>query len=323
MRNKRGEFEFSFAWIFAILAGVFIVSLAIYGVIKFTNISKTEINAQTTMSIAVLTNPLESSFESAKRSMILTNAETRIYTSCSSLETISSKFGKQIIRTSEKTYNKWSEEEGFEQDFQNKYMFSKDPIEGNKFYVFSKPFEMPFKIADLIYITSTRDKYCFVNPTEDIEDELEDLIGENPSENENFFLANRERDCPEVSTTICFRTSETSCDISVSNTYVQKSDGRVYYIGDSLMYAAIFSDKEEYECQLKRLMNRAEQLFEIYQDKSNFVLQETGCNSELDFQLIQMLNLIKGFESSEDVSTIMVLAQEMENINENAKCKLW
>jgi hypothetical protein len=46
------------------------------------------------------------------------------------------------------------------------------------FYVFSTPFEMPFKIADLIYITSTKDKYCFISPPEDIEEELEGLIGE-------------------------------------------------------------------------------------------------------------------------------------------------
>ena len=37
---------------------------------------------------------------------------------------------------------------------------------------------MPFKIADLIYITSTNDKYCFVDAPDDIEDEIKDLIGD-------------------------------------------------------------------------------------------------------------------------------------------------
>ena len=43
----------------------------------------------------------------------------------------------------------------------------------------------------------------------------------------------------------------------------KKDNGRMYYEGDALMYAAIFSEKEDYECQLDRLMNRAEQLFKI------------------------------------------------------------
>jgi hypothetical protein len=107
MKNKRGDFEFSFAWIFAIIAGIFILGIAIYGVIKFMDISKTEIDAKTAMSIGVLINPLESSFESAKRSVIVTHGDTRIYTDCSNLST----FGKQIIRTSKKTYDQWGEDE--------------------------------------------------------------------------------------------------------------------------------------------------------------------------------------------------------------------
>lgn len=103
IKNKKGAFEFSFAWVFAIIAGMFILFLAIYGVTKFTNLEKTSTNAQSAMDIGILTNPLESSFETEKRSMITTPSETRIYTSCSN----TSSFGKQIIRTSEKTYNQW------------------------------------------------------------------------------------------------------------------------------------------------------------------------------------------------------------------------
>ncbi|MCX6750773.1 MAG: hypothetical protein NTZ83_04910, partial [Candidatus Pacearchaeota archaeon] len=322
----RGDFQFQFAWIFAILAGMFILFLAIYGVIKFVNIQKTSIGAQTAMSIGVLINPLESGFESEKRDIIDAHAETRIYTDCSN----TSIFGKQIIRTSEKSYKKWGEEL-VNVSFQNRYIFSKNPVEGRTFYLFSKPLEFPFKVADLVYLTSTQDKYCFINPPDDIEDQINDLRGdeeEEVSENENFFLADRKSECPTGSTTICFHGEK--CDATVSTNpiskYVQKRSERMYYEGDALMYAAIFSSKEDYECQLDRLMNRTEQLFEIYSDKAKFILQETGCNTELDVELMQMLALIKGFEESWDLPVIYSLAEDMGEKNDNAGyegCKLW
>jgi len=252
--------------------------------------------------------------------MIITGAETRIYTNCSN----ASIFGKQILRTSEKSYDKWGEG-SVDATFQNKYIFSNDPVEGKKFYAFSKPLEFPFKVADLIYLTSTTDKYCFINPPNDIRDEINDLRGEDVSKDENFFVTTKKIDCPAVSTSICF-SGETGCDVSVRrnwNTLQKKGQRPVYFQGDALMYAAIFSNRDDYECQLDRLMNRTEQLFEIYSDKSKFVLNKTGCNSELDVQFIQMLTLIKGFQDSNDLSTIYDLAEQMGNINEYAECKLW
>lgn len=323
MINKKGALEFSFAWIFAIVAGVFILILAIYGVIKFINLSQTEIGAESAKEIGVLTNPLESVFESAKRSMITTGSEIRIYTGCSN----TSVFGKQIIGTSGKNYEQWGDM--VDVSFQNRYVFSKNPVEGKSFYMFSKPLEIPFKVADLIYLTSTRDKYCFINPPDDIEDEIEDLTGkelsteESESKYENFFIADRKRECPDGSITVCFGGSERDCDTYVFGDYVQKSNGRMYYEEDALMYAAIFSDKEDYECQLDRLVNRAEQLFELYREKSAFVLHETGCNSELDVELMQMLSLLKGFEDSQDFYLIYILAEEIDKKNEYAECKLW
>src|SRR3989344_2803023 len=42
----------------------------------------------------------------------------------------------------------------------------------NKFYIFSKPFEFPFKVSDLIYLTSENEKYCFDNAPENIAEEI-------------------------------------------------------------------------------------------------------------------------------------------------------
>ena len=49
IKNKKGDFEFSFAWIFAIIAGVFILILSNIWCYKIYEFQKHEINAQTAM----------------------------------------------------------------------------------------------------------------------------------------------------------------------------------------------------------------------------------------------------------------------------------
>ena len=315
VKNKRGALEFSFAWIFAIIAGMFILFLAIYGVTKFMNIERSSQDAQTAMDIGTLTNPLESSFETGKRIMISTSVETRIYTGCKN----NTFFGKQTIRTSQKTYNEWSNE-GVNVGFPNKYIFSENPAEGRNFYLFSKPFELPFKIADLMYLISTEDKYCFKDSPDNIEEEIEDLIGENPSENENFFTEN----CPSESINVCFKGgSKCDIDVNTNSKYVEKKGEIMSYEGDALMYAAIFSNKDDYECQLDRLMKRTEQLSEIYKDKSKFVFEKTGCDSGLDVELIQLISLVRNFENSEDIDIIYNFAEDIAIQNNYGRCRLW
>lgn len=318
IKNRRGNFQFSFGWIFAIIAGVIIVFLAIYGVTKFMNLEKSSVNAQTATDIGVLTNPLESSFETVKRAMISTPAETRIYTNCSN----ASNFGRQIVRTSVKSYNQWSEE-GINVYFQNKFIFSENPVEGKNFYVFSKPFEFPFKVSDLIYLTSTKDKYCFIDAPRDIEKEIELIRGEPASKNENLFIETSTSPCHSGSINVCFRTRYSYCDIFVYPKYVEKDSGRMYYEGDALMYAAIFSEKDIYECELDRLMKRTGQLYEIYKDKSKFLLEETGCPQEFYGDLMVVESLINSFESSEDLQYIYSLSETMDIQNKYAECKLW
>jgi hypothetical protein len=315
IKNKEGALEFSFTWIFAIIAGMLILFLAIYGVSKFMSISESSQSTQNAVDIGVLTNPLESSFDTAKRTMIETSVETRIYTGC----TLNTFFGRQTIRTSEKTYNKWGEG-GVNVGFSNKYIFAENPVEGEKFYLFSKSFELPFKVTDLIYLTSSEDKYCFKNSPDDIEEEIEDLIGANISSTENFFTAN----CPSDSINVCFN-GGSNCDINVYTNlkYVQKNGEKMYYEGDSLMYAAIFSNKDNYECQLDRIMKRTGQLLDIYGDKSLFIFQKTGCSSGLDTNLILLKNAAENFGDSEDLNMVYNLAEDLSTQNEYGECQLW
>jgi len=319
-KNKNGALEFSFAWIFAIIAGLFIIFLAIYGVTKFIGLENAAGNAESAKDIGVLMNPLESSFEALKRTMMTTPVETRIYTTCSN----NSLFGEQTIRTSQKVYNKWSDE-GVDVAFQNKYIFSKDPVDGKNFYLFSESFEVPFKVADLIYLTSASDKYCFLNSPNDVEQEIKALKGSIISPNENFFLFTNSVDCPDGSIKVCFKRGVRNCPIEVytQSNFVVKDGKTMYYQGNALMYAAIFSNKEDYECQLDRLMGRAEELYKIYVEKSKFVFMKTGCDSGMGADLILLSNVMKNFQNSNDLSQIYSMSSDINTQNGNSECRLW
>ena len=305
--RKGGFLDISFTWLFAIIVGVFILFLAIFAVTKIMETGQTAISAKGAKEIGILLNPLETGFETAKSTFIVLPVESRIYNQCDDYGT----FGRQIIELSQKSFDKWVDTD-VEVSFQNKYIFSEKYIEGKKFYLFSKPFEFPFKISDLVYITSSENEYCFIDAPEEIEDEVSSL------NQANLLVKN----CSANSIKVCFSGGSCSIDVDYGNKYVKKNGERMYFEGDSLMYSAIFSDKKVYECQLKRLMKRAEQLSLLYINKLEFV-ERVGCHSNLKPDLLEFGSLTKKLESSGNMGYIAKVAEEINDKNELAECRLW
>jgi len=312
--NKKAYLQIPFAWLFSIIVGIFILSLAIYGVVKVIHTGEETIDAKTGKEIGILLNPLEMSFQSAQSSPLVLPVETRIYNKCNN----NYGFGRQIIQISQKSFNKWTETD-VDVGFSNKYIFSENPCEGKKFYVFSKPFEFPFKVADLIYLTSSSQNYCFVDGPENIEREISTLNQEN-------FLTNSTENCPDSSIKICF--DDSNCDVNVdynpetfdsySHGFVKKGSEEIKFKGDALMYAGIFADKEIYECQVERLMQRIEKLSLIYYDKSKLVSQK-GCHSNLN---LLGLNNAAG-NSGGNLDSVIDIVEDIKEKNDLADCRLW
>lgn len=314
-KNSRGAMDISFGLIFAIIAGIFILALAIFAATKLKDIETSAAEGETSKTISILMNPLESSFESSKRIAITSSIRTRIYTSCEIDE--KDIFGNQIIQTSQLVYGKWNEPE-LNIKFANKYIFSEYPVEGKKFYVFSEPLEFPFKVSDLIYITSSEKNYCFLDASNEIEEDLEYI------QQANMLLEN----CPEESVNICFGKNEASCDIKVSYSsggsgYVLKDGKKMYFEEKALMYAAIFSNQQTYECQVKRLINRTKVLNEIYINKNNKMSQEINCGNEIKGDLIIFNNLLKDFTDSGDLSILKSSSEDLYYKNYYGECPLW
>lgn len=307
-KNRRG-IEFSFTWLFAVIIGTIILVLAIYAATKLIGTGGTETSTISAKEIGILLNPLETGFESGKTTSFSISTDTMIYNRCDNF----SNFGNQKIQIRQKTFGKWNELSA-EVSFQNKYIFSNNIETGNKFYVFSKPFYLPFKVSDVIYLTSDDEKYCFIEAPKNIEEELNQLkqgnlaTGNNCSSFGNYIK-------------VCFEATA-NCDIKVSynQKYVEKNKSRMYFETDALMYGAIFSDNKTYECQVKRLIMRAEELNSIYSKKA-VLLSQRECNMNLDLNGFKITTDL--YEDSSDLQIIAGKANEIEEENEVAICPLW
>ncbi|MEN7981902.1 MAG: hypothetical protein ABFQ65_00460 [Nanoarchaeota archaeon] len=307
--NKKGFLQISFAWLFAIIVGAMILSLTIYAVTKTISTQETIIGAKTANEIGVLLNPLETGFEVGKTTTIIFPAETRIYNRCNNL----SVFGKQGIQISQKSFDKWTQTD-VEVSFENKYIFSEAYAEGKTFYIFSKPLEFPFKVTDLIYLTSSNKNYCFLNAPENIKEELETLS------QGNIFT----KDCEDLSNKInvCFNYEDCDVQVNYGAQTVEKEGEILHFRTDALMYATIFSDKKIYNCQLQRIMKRIKQLSKIYQDKESFISQR-GCNSNLGNDLVQLSNSANGLIDSANIGSVWNIAQKINDNELNSQCRLW
>lgn len=309
MLTKRG-FEFSFAWLFAIIVGAFILFTAIYAAVRFLNVGVDIGNIKTAKEISIIFNPLETGLASGKSSIMRLNLNTRIYNKCSG----DGNFGSQEFSVSQKS--------GFTKDWPvaedgivmyNKYVFSDDYEEGKEFYFFSKPFEMPFKISEIIFLTSKR--YCFLNAPDFIEDEVKQL------ELKNVKIEN----CSSEDKRVCFGSGD--CDIVVygdcsencnsehgeySFGHTTKNGKEIYYIG-SLVYASIFSSPELYECNFKRLMMRIRQISYLYKDEVGF-LASRGCGDAMTSNLINLAEKADSAKKS-SISSMLSLKDAAEELD--------
>ena len=86
------------------------------------------------------------------------------------------------------------------------------------------------------------------------------------------------------------------------------------------MYAAIFSDPEIYECQVKRLAQRIGELALIYDDKQSALIGK-GCTS--DVSLLGLANSASTFQNSINLVSLAVASEDAENTNKGAYCELW
>jgi hypothetical protein len=88
----------------------------------------------------------------------------------------------------------------------------------------------------------------------------------------------------------------------------------------TLMYAAIFSDKSVYECQVSRLLMRLKQISVLYKDKE-LLTAKKGCETNLGGELTMLGEV--NLEVSEGLREINDIAERTNEKNKLRTCALW
>jgi len=309
MIRQKKAIALSFNWIFAIIVGAIILFLAIYGTTKFIQTSQRTLYTETAARLISVLDPYETGLASGKTAPpIHFNKLTRTYYECDGFS--NRPFGIQKISFQEQTLGDKFGETGGQVSVKTKYIFAENMLEGNDLYVFSKPFFMAFKVADLIMISS--EKYCFYKAPGDIENEVMALGAK------NIVIADSLGNCTDMKT-VCWQGVE--CDIKVTPTRVVKGNKELYYF-DDLVYAAIFSSPETYECNLKRLKNKFNELSLVYENKID-VIQKYGCGTGIKLKLDSLRN--QEIDSSGEFIGLQDSVQALNSANLDSRpgCELW
>ncbi len=290
----------AFNWIFALVIGAIILFLAIFASL---NIMKTSKYRQDTISAAqldVLLNPYETGFTLAKT--ITLSTESSVSLTCDA----SSGIGKQGLTIGSSSKIGSAEEKGAVTSIYNKYIFSEKQMQGKNLYLFSKQLEMPFKVADILCLTT--ETYCFIKPPVSIREELEEM------NLTNIEIADNTQDC--TGKEVCF---SGNCDILVNTAehYVKKQGKTLTYMGDALLYAAVFSSPEIYTCNIKRILKRLSLLSELYYEKTQYLKAKCGIG-EIENKLIELKLLADSLSKQANPNLIILqdLIQEISDLNE-------
>ncbi|MBX4212318.1 hypothetical protein KW787_02580 [Candidatus Pacearchaeota archaeon] len=297
--RKKG-FEFSFGWIFAIIVGAAVISLAIYSTSRLISTEQRSQDTELAVQLQTILSPAETSGQESQVTPMTLPSESDIVFGCSQ----KGNFGSQQIQING----------GNTIGFSNKYVFAPNSSKGKQFYILSQPLKMPFKIADIMIIWPKNTPYCFVQPPTSMESEIE-LFG--------FNISSSIQGCPKASVKVCFKEV---CDVMVDiqAKTVKKGKKTVYYddaFGSALMYGAIFSDPSIYECQVNRLMKRAVHLSSLYISKASYLSSE-GCTSSLEGDFSFYSQKASDLIDSRDISSVSAAAQDLDRKNEII-CKIF
>lgn len=314
--NKKA-LEMSFAWIFSIIAGAAILAVAIYFASQYVQLGNHQVNTETAKQLSNILDPLQTSIETGKIDVIDLVSESQIYTTCN----LNNNFGETRLQVAEKN--------GFSSNFSKpggdigsnaEYLFAENTIQGKEINFFITSFSMPFKTADIMMMYS--DSYCFVSPPDNIRQELEGLgIGNNTK----IFVTSSISECNGMKT-VCFPGSgceiQVFCsDLNCRNGYVKKQGNTEYFV-DSLVYGAVFSSKDNYECNVKRVMNRLSSVAEIYRKKALFV-SSRGCDSGLQPDMGELATIAGRYNSTNDLIQIQLKSEDILSKNQELACQLF
>lgn len=316
--NKKGDFNF--VTIFAIVAGIAFLILAISGASKVTETKKYETNTKITQTFSNYLNSLEAGFATSNLGEVDFKQQVDIINYCNYHDDFGdNEFSLRIVKNKQENY-------GASITTSNKYVFSNENLKGEKVFSLSRGFNYPYKISDFIILIPDSDKYCFEFAPQVVRKSL-NALSQNNSLN-NFLFEN----CFDNEDYIQVCEDDSSCDISIVGKcesceseyeygYVEKDGEDYWYISD-LVYPAIFSDYDNYECNVNRLIYRQKTVTELYLEKIK-LLNKKNCPTMDETQVENWKKVVDGIVNVKDLIANYEAMKDIDKINSGLRCNLW
>jgi len=306
--GKKGVIEFG--WIFSIIVGAVVLFLAFYFIgthMAREGMVKETLEAQ---NLDAALNPFGYlSIMNATKNPLELSAKSEVEIRCDS----SGAIGYDSIKTIGTGKNAGA---GIVRNVYDKYIYADiSGIQLKSMEGMAVSLKAPWRIADLIMLWPFGKKYCF---TESVPEEIRDEM--NRTGIQNIFIEYGNESCPEESATIGISCSR-GYDISIcqKENYIEKNGVKLFYYGNSLMYAAVFSEQELYNCNLNRLGKRLALQGSLYEAKAN----NTGCASgnEAFENIISAAGNLAAADSNQKIAvaldSIESASAKIEKINED------
>ena len=331
--RERGQFNF--VWLFAIIVGGAILVLAIYGAMQAGDTARYQSDSEVAKSLSIITDPLQAGFGESSFGRISFRQETRINNIC-----LDNGFGQNDISVATRSGvgQEWNLAGGAT-SIHNKYIFSSEQNSGEDYYVFSKGFDFPYEVADLIFLTP--EDYCFINAPDEVVDEVLGLSIPNievdhptgvplgvglpgsTSDGANCSVAEAVRVCfgnGDGCDVMVYGSCQSGCDSVFDEGTVVKGSSDMKYVG-SLMYGAIFSDKEVYDCNVERLMYRAGKIAEEFSVKTD-LMDARGCGTNMKADLVVWSGLLMN-ATSDSLLGLRTMSDVIDKKNSREVCGVW
>ncbi len=240
---------------------------------------------------------------------------------------------------------------------ENLVLYSPEQVKGRKIYTWAKEYKMPMKITNVLYLSDPDHKYIFVNSSEDNKilnivvefpenmsmeiinyEELKNYEDKNfnyytfiivNSDNiNNFFPTDtkiRKKSAIVVFDFESFNFESGKVDFynyySLSNNWV--NDGTLDYAGKAMLYGAIFSgNKDMYECNTQKLLQKSETIYRIYNytiRKQNDSITKSVCIHTHYPNAIGIVKELMGSVKSNDFEGLYSNSLNLELINKRSR----
>jgi len=273
--NKKA-FTIQFSWIFVLFVGFLVMIFVISSISKQESTSKSDINLEITKNVDSILTSAEQSSNTFKKISI---PET------------------EIIRVCEEDYSAYSINNNI-QRVDNSVFFMPKKMNGKIIYSWALHYSMPMKITNILYLTTPKHMYIFVNNTGDnlIENIYDDFPKNLTHEMINFvdFKNYKGRNYDSYVFILINKTNEINSLQFPSNSEIKKKGnvivitydginrqkgnikfydyssiwkkvGSEKFIDKSILYGAIFAgDYNGYICNANKLLKKSKTIYTIY-----------------------------------------------------------